>query len=77
MKLHKILLLVWVLILVSGLMGLVYTEISFQRTATAHIGPIELHHPESRSIRIPRSVAVGLVLIGSGMTVYTTFFKLR
>ncbi len=77
MNLHKILVLVWVLVFVLGLMGLVYTEVSIRRTTGTRIGPFELHPPDSLSLRIPKPLALGLLLIGSGMTIYTIFFKLE
>ncbi len=77
MNLHKILLLVWILVFVLGLMGLVFTEVSISRTAGTRIGPLELHPPGTRSLRIPGPLALGLLMVGSGMTIYTIFFRLK
>lgn len=73
---QKVLLVVWILVLIAGILGLVYQEISFTRTETARLGPLELRHPVREGIRIPRPVALGAIAIGAGMTLYSIFFKL-
>jgi hypothetical protein len=77
MSSQKILAVVWVIVLIAGVLGLVYPEISFTRTDTTRLGPIEIEHPSRSSIEIPRPLALGAIAVGAGMTLYSIFFKLK
>ncbi len=77
MNLHKLLLVVWILLLVAGILGLVYEQVSLSRTETVQVGPFELRRPASRQIEIPRPLAVGTIAVGASLTLYTIFFRLE
>ncbi|MEE9218438.1 MAG: hypothetical protein V3U98_05170 [Acidobacteriota bacterium] len=74
---HKLLLLFWIALLLAGVLGLLHGEISFTRSVESRIGPLEFHRPATTSVEIPRTVVFGILLIGTGMTIYTIFFKLK
>jgi hypothetical protein len=74
---HKALLLLWIALLVAGVVAFAYEEVTFSRVQVNHLGPIEIRRPARTVVEIPRPVAVGAIVAGAGLTLYTISFKLK
>lgn len=53
------------MLVIVGIAGLVYTEITFRRTKTIKLGPVSIEEPLKKVFNVPPLIAIGL--IGGGV----------
>jgi len=59
------------ILIVSGLLGLIYGSFSYTReTENVKLGPIELSVKEKKTVNIPVWSGVGAIIAGAGLLLY-------
>lgn len=53
------------LLIIAGVVGFIYPEITFTRTKTIKLGPVSVEEPHKQVLNIPPYVAGGLIAGGA------------
>ena len=64
------LLILGIILLVLGILGLSYDQISLKKTGQTEVGPLTLKYPRYQSYQIPHWLSGGLIVAGGLLIIF-------